>query len=121
MYKEDLALNNLQWLICHKTQPNLIKVGQTQVLGIQIPQDNAQDQIVRSGNYSGLSIRVASIDENKNNHQKINMTHTQTTCPNHTALHAGKNGVRPAEIGALALGVMVMLEYPLERFVWLFV
>ena len=26
MYKEDLALNNLQWLICHKTQP--IKVFQ---------------------------------------------------------------------------------------------
>ena len=25
----DLALNNLQWLICHKTQPNhLIKAGQ---------------------------------------------------------------------------------------------
>ena len=22
MYKEDLALNNLQWLICRKTQPN---------------------------------------------------------------------------------------------------
>ena len=22
MYKEDLALNNPQWLICHKTQPN---------------------------------------------------------------------------------------------------
>ena len=22
MYKEDLALNNLQWLICHKTNPN---------------------------------------------------------------------------------------------------
>ena len=21
MYKEDLALNNLQWLICYKTQP----------------------------------------------------------------------------------------------------
>ena len=21
MYKVDLALNNLQWLICHKTQP----------------------------------------------------------------------------------------------------
>ena len=21
MYKKDLALNNLQWLICHKTQP----------------------------------------------------------------------------------------------------
>ena len=24
MYKEDEALNNLQWLICHKTQPNQI-------------------------------------------------------------------------------------------------
>ena len=21
MYNEDLALNNLQWLICHKTKP----------------------------------------------------------------------------------------------------
>ena len=25
MYKEDLALNNLQWLICHKINPNQIK------------------------------------------------------------------------------------------------
>ena len=24
MYKEDLTLNNLQWLICHKTEPNQI-------------------------------------------------------------------------------------------------
>ena len=24
MYKEDLALNNLQWLMCHKTQPKQI-------------------------------------------------------------------------------------------------
>ena len=24
MYKKDLALNNLQYLICHKTQPNQI-------------------------------------------------------------------------------------------------
>ena len=24
MYKEDLALNNQRWLICHKTQPNQI-------------------------------------------------------------------------------------------------
>ena len=22
MYEEDVALNNLQWLICHKTKPN---------------------------------------------------------------------------------------------------
>ena len=25
MYKEELALNNLQWLICHKTQLTLYK------------------------------------------------------------------------------------------------
>ena len=24
MYKKDLALNNLQWLICHKTKSNQI-------------------------------------------------------------------------------------------------
>ena len=24
MYKEDLALNNLQWFICNKSQPNQI-------------------------------------------------------------------------------------------------
>ena len=24
MYERDLALNNLPWLICHKTQPNQI-------------------------------------------------------------------------------------------------
>ena len=24
MYKEDLTLNNQQWLICHQTQPNPI-------------------------------------------------------------------------------------------------
>ena len=25
MYKEDLALNNQQWLICHKTKPKFKK------------------------------------------------------------------------------------------------
>ena len=25
MYKQDLVLNNLQWLVCHKTQPNQTK------------------------------------------------------------------------------------------------
>ena len=25
MYKKDLALNNLQWSICHKTKPNQTK------------------------------------------------------------------------------------------------
>ena len=27
MYKEDLALNNLQWLTCHKTKANLKKIS----------------------------------------------------------------------------------------------
>ena len=27
MYKIYLALNNLQWLICHKTKPNLIQLS----------------------------------------------------------------------------------------------
>ena len=27
-YKEDLALNNLQWLICHKTQLNQTEINQ---------------------------------------------------------------------------------------------
>ena len=26
MYKEDLALNSLKWLICHKTQPNKLYI-----------------------------------------------------------------------------------------------
>ena len=72
------------------------------VLGIRIPRFNGKDQIVRSGNYCCSSVRVASIDENKNSHQKITMTHTQTTCPNHIALPASKKGGRPAEFGALA-------------------
>ena len=33
MYKEDLALNNLQWLICHKTQPTQTKPNSTNTLG----------------------------------------------------------------------------------------
>ena len=45
---------------------------------------------------------MASIDENKNNHRKITMTHTQTTYINRITLRAGKNGARPAEFGALA-------------------
>ena len=39
MYKEDLALNNLQWLICHETQPN----QQSQVGG------NNQQEMISTG------------------------------------------------------------------------
>ena len=35
-------------------------------------------------------------------HRKITMTLTQTTYPNHIALHAGKKGASPAEVGSLA-------------------
>ena len=58
--------------------------------------------LVRSGNYCCSSIRVVSIEENKNSHRKITMTHTQTTYTNRIALRAGKKGARPAEVGALA-------------------
>ena len=57
---------------------------------------------VQSGNYYCSSIRVVSIDENKNSHRKITMTHTQTTYINRIALRAGKKGARPTEVGALA-------------------
>ena len=58
---------------------------------------------VQSGNYYCSYITVASIDENKNSHRKITMTHTQTTCINRIALRAGKKGARPAWVGAPAL------------------
>ena len=45
---------------------------------------------------------MASIDENKNSHRKITMTHTQTSYINRIALRAGKKGARFAEVGALA-------------------
>ena len=32
MYKQYLALNNLQWLICHKTKPNPTKLYITAIL-----------------------------------------------------------------------------------------
>ena len=42
------------------------------------------------------------MDENKNSHRKITMTHIQTTCINRIDLRVGKKGARPAEVGALA-------------------
>ena len=63
-----------------------------QVMGIWILQFNSQDQIVRSGNYCCSSIRAASVGENKNSHQKITMTHTQTTCPTASLFVQVKNG-----------------------------
>ena len=59
-------------------------------LGVWTLRFFGQDRIVWSGNYCCSSIRVASIDENKNSHWKITMTHTQITCPNRIALRVGK-------------------------------
>ena len=75
-----------------------------QAPGVWILRFNGQDQIVRSQNYCCSSIRVSSIDESKNSHWKITMTHTQITCPNRIVLRAGKKGTRPAEVGALVSG-----------------
>ena len=61
-----------------------------QVVGVWILRFNGQDRIVRSGKYGCSSIRVASVDENKNNHRKITLTHIQITCPNRIFLRAGK-------------------------------
>ena len=72
------------------------------VLGVWTRRFIGQDRLVRSRNYCCSSMRVASVDENKNSHWKITMTNTQTTCPNRIALRAGKKGARPAEVGALA-------------------
>ena len=71
------------------------------VLDVWILRFNGQDRLVLSGHYCCYSIRVMSVDENKNSHQKITKTHTQTTCLNHIALRADKKEARPAEVGAL--------------------
>ena len=62
----------------------------------------ASGSLVRSENYWCFSIKVASIEENKNSHWKITMTHTPTTNTNHIALRMGKKGGHPAEVRALA-------------------
>ena len=36
MYKQDLALNKLQWLICHKTQLNQLKLKKKNYLKFEI-------------------------------------------------------------------------------------
>ena len=36
MYEKDLALNNQQWLICHKTKPNPTKPNVTFTLSLNL-------------------------------------------------------------------------------------
>ena len=63
------------------------------------PTDQWPGSISSIGNYCCSSIRVASMDENKNSNWKITMTHT---CPNRITLCTGKKGAHPTEVGALA-------------------
>ena len=37
MYKEDLALNSRQWLICHKTQSNQVQIIRIYTSRIKLP------------------------------------------------------------------------------------
>ena len=79
-----------------------------QVLGAWILQFNGNDQIVRLGNYCCLSIRVVSIDENKNSHRRIIMTHTQTTSSNCIALRTvNKTLLHSVEWAAAGIGLHV--------------
>ena len=49
MYKEDLALDNLQWLICHKTKPNLwLRNFQLIAVAITDSPTNAQYALVQA-------------------------------------------------------------------------
>ena len=36
LYKKDLTLNNLQWLICHKTKPNEQVAKKSQFLNFEL-------------------------------------------------------------------------------------
>ena len=46
MHKEDLALNNLQWLICHATKPNHINInkGSQDLSGSKVSKNNASER-----------------------------------------------------------------------------
>ena len=82
-----------QWRV--NTMPN-------QVLGVRIPRDNGQDQIVRSGNYNWSSIRVVSIDENKNTAIERLPWLTLKRLVQTVSLFARvKKGAHTAEVGAL--------------------
>ena len=70
------------------------------VLDAWLSRLNAQDRRFDRGT-TAAHLWVASIDENKNSHRKITMTHTQTTQINRIALRADKKRARPADVGAL--------------------
>ena len=57
MYKEDLALNNLQWLICHKTKPNIANIFDKYMLvSIKVPSNYNQICIWTSENIKNCEL-----------------------------------------------------------------
>ena len=55
MYKEDLALNNLQWLICHKAKTNLF---------LKIMNKRVEFKIPRTGIFGGVLSVIFIVVEN---------------------------------------------------------
>ena len=80
--RKGMRINPLTVRRCVST-PNL-------VLDVWVTAAQRSGSSVRLRNYSCSSIRVASIDENKNSHRRITVTHTQTTYKNRIALRADK-------------------------------
>ena len=62
MYKEDLALNYLQWLICHKTKPNHLKKQRHKNLDINV--DCMQfDNLLAKNNPRQIDMPLKSINQ----------------------------------------------------------
>ena len=87
------------------------------VVNIKADEPNDGSTAQRVDKSHGTTARIKSFDQRstaayllgrllwmriKHSHQKITMTHTQTTSPNRIALRESKKGARPAEFGALA-------------------
>ena len=54
MYKENLALNNPQWLICHKTQPNQTVFHFEEKVNKYHPFAVLQIDVINDGNHDPL-------------------------------------------------------------------
>ena len=78
MYKKDFALNNLQWLICHKTTPNQTK---------SIPLSHLAGP---SGICAGWVIKSWSFGLSGPWHQVIPASHGSVYCTAPEALQCGE-------------------------------
>ena len=62
MYKESLALNNLKWLICHKTQPDPTKNPVLEISGSLWPGVEVPVRISSVGQLDMFKIHCYSIE-----------------------------------------------------------